>query len=46
MTSEDYMNCPEWDHEIELIILDFRERLYDLKDSLYKDYCDDDSYED
>ena len=31
MTSEDYMNTYEWDHEIETIIQDMRERLYDLK---------------
>jgi len=31
MTSEDYMNTPEWDHEIEIIISDMREKLYDLK---------------
>lgn len=35
MTSEDYMNSPEWDYEIECIISDMREKLYDMKDSLY-----------
>lgn len=33
MTSEDYMGTREWDHEIELIMMDVRERLYDLKAS-------------
>lgn len=40
MTSEDYMNTYEWDHEIELIIQDMREKLYDLSekyDIVYKD---------
>ena len=32
MTSEDYMNTYEWDHEIEMIIQDMREKLYDLKE--------------
>lgn len=32
MTSEDYMGTYEWDHEIDIIIQDMRERLYDLKD--------------
>ena len=32
MTSEDYMSTPEWDHEIDMIIQDMREKLYDLKD--------------
>ena len=31
MTSEDYMNTYEWDNEIEIIIQDMREKLYDLK---------------
>ena len=31
MTSVDYMSTPEWDHEIEVIISDMREKLYDLK---------------
>jgi hypothetical protein len=31
MTSEDYMSTREWDHEIEIIISDMREKLYDLK---------------
>lgn len=31
MTSEDYMNTHEWDYEIEMIIQDMREKLYDLK---------------
>ena len=31
MTSEDYMNTYEWDNEIEVIIQDMREKLYDLK---------------
>ena len=31
MTSEDYMSTPEWDHEIDMIIQDMREKLYDLK---------------
>ena len=31
MTSEDYMGTREWDHEIEIIIQDMREKLYDLK---------------
>ena len=41
MTSEDYMNTYEWDHEIELIIQDMREKLYDLSekyDIVYKDH--------
>ncbi len=32
MTKEDYMGTHEWDHEIDIIIQDMRERLYDLKD--------------
>ena len=32
MTSEDYMNTYEWDNEIEIIIQDMREKLYDLKE--------------
>ena len=35
MTSEDYMGTREWDHEIEIIIQDMRDKLYDLKE---KDY--------
>ena len=31
MTSEDYMGTYEWDHEIDMIIQDMREKLYDLK---------------
>ena len=31
MTSEDYMGTYEWDHEIEIIIQEMREKLYDLK---------------
>jgi hypothetical protein len=40
MTSEDYMNTYEQDHEIELIIQDMREKLYDLREkyiTLYND---------
>ena len=43
MTSEDYMNSYEWDHEIEMIIQDMREKLYDLKEKNYhtKEYDND-----
>jgi hypothetical protein len=55
MTSEDYMSTPEWDHEIDMIIQDMREKLYDLKDryvteavpmSAYKDIEDYRDYRD
>ena len=55
MTSEDYMGTREWDHEIDIIIQDMRERLYDLKDryvteavpmSVYKDIEDYRDYRD
>ena len=41
MTSEDYMNSYEWDHEIEMIIQDMREKLYDLKEKNYPTKEDD-----
>jgi len=40
MTSEDYMNDYEQDHEIELIIQDMREKLYDLREKYIIIYND------
>jgi len=40
MTKEDYMNSYEWDHEIEMIIQDMRDRLHDLKDKYYSIHSD------
>ena len=41
MTSEDYMNSYEWDREIEIIIQEMRDKLYDLKDKNYPTSKDD-----
>ena len=41
MTSEDYMNSYEWDHEIEMIIQEMRDKLYDLMDKNYPTKKDD-----
>ena len=41
MTSEDYMNSYEWDREIEIIIQEMRDKLYDLKDKTYPTSKDD-----
>ena len=40
MTSEDYMNTHEWDNEVEIIIQDMREKLYDLKEKYITLYDD------
>ena len=41
MTSEDYMNSYEWDREIEIIIQEMRDKLYDLNDKNYPTKKDD-----
>ena len=35
MTSEDYMMDRYWDHEIDMIIEEMREKLYDLRETMY-----------
>ena len=40
MTSEDYMGTYEWDHEIEIIIQEMREKIYDLKSQQITIYDD------